>query len=51
MTITEMNVILKYVEEIKIDCEYITRRIQILKSNVKAVADALAYEAQKEVAK
>ena len=42
MTSTEKNVILKFVEEIKIDCEYITRRIQILKSNVNAVEDAIA---------
>ncbi len=43
--------ILKDVAEIMDDCDYITRRVQILKQNAKAVADALAYEARKEVAK
>jgi hypothetical protein len=43
--------ILKDLTEIMDDCDYITRRVQILKSNAKAVADALAYEARKEAAK
>ena len=42
--------IAKDLQEIMDDCDYITRRIQILKSNAKAVADALAFEARKEAA-
>ena len=42
--------ITKDLQEIMDDCDYITRRVQILRSNAKAVADALAYEAKKEVA-
>lgn len=42
MTITEKNEILKDVAEIMDDCDYITRRVQILKTTAKAVADALA---------
>ena len=40
----------KDLAEIMDDCDYITRRVQILKSNAKAVADALAYEAKREAA-
>ena len=42
--------IAKDLQEIMDDCDYIVRRVQILKQNAKAVADALAYEAKKEVA-
>lgn len=41
----------KDLQEIMDDCDYIVRRVQILKSNAKAVADALAFEARKEAAK
>ena len=41
----------KDLAEIMDDCDYIVRRVQILKSNAKAVSDALAYEAKKEAAK
>ena len=43
--------ITKDLQEIMDDCDYIVRRIPILKQNAKAVADALAYEAKKEAAK
>ena len=43
--------ITKDLQEIMDDCDYITRRVQILRSNAKAVADALAYETKKEAAK
>lgn len=34
--------ILKDVSEIMSDCDYIIRRVQLLQSNAKSVADALA---------
>lgn len=43
--------ILKDLAEIEVDCDFIIRRVQILKGNAKAVADAVAFEARKEAAK
>ncbi len=43
--------IMKDLAEIMDDCDYIVRRVQILKGNAKAVADAVAFEARKEAAK
>ncbi len=43
--------ILKDLAEIEADCDYIMRRIQILKSNARAVADAIECGIRKEAAK